>query len=256
MKTKHMFFLVMISLFSLPIFAQNMGLGNPGVIDNAGLLSPAQITFLEERIASIAKTYNFDLVILTERNIGRSDPGEYADNFFDNNGYGLGPDRDGSLFLQVVESRDYWFSPSGRGLKILNDTAYDKLDKETLKYLREGKPFEAYNAFLLCWEEFLVLDAKGRNYNFFHEWNAILIIAAWVLALLIGIYVILVWKSKMNTALAQAFAGAYTVPDSLVFKEKKDRFLYSTVTKTRRKTESSSSGGSSGRSSRGRGGKY
>ena len=247
MKIKRLFFFVLMVLFTLTAFAQ--------VIDNAGLLSQGQIASLEERIASIARTYKFDLVILTERNIGRSDPAQYADDFFDDNGYGQGPNRDGSLILQVTESRDYWFSSSGRGLEILNDTAFDKLEKDVVKYLREGMPFEAYQTFLSNWEEFLALDAKGRSYNFFHQWNAVLVIVSWVLALAIGIFTIVLWKSKMNTALAQTQANAYTVPDSLTYKEKKDRFMYSTVTKTKRQTESSSSGGSR-RSSRGRGGKY
>ena len=96
MKTK-ILFLVMIVSLSFSAFAQDMRIVTPRVIDNAGLLRPEQRAILEERFASVAETYHFDLVILTERTIGESDPGEYADSFFDRNGYGLGPDRDGSL---------------------------------------------------------------------------------------------------------------------------------------------------------------
>ena len=242
----------MILSLSLPAFAQEAGTNGSRVIDNAGLLNAEQKAYLEERIASVADKFNFDLVILTEKNTGISDPGEYADNFFDQS---LGANRDGSLFLHVTESRDYSFSLSGRGEKILNNTAFNKLEADTVKLLGDYKYFEAYRAFIHNWETFLTLKAKGRNYNFFYQRNFVLVIISWVLAILTGIYVVIVWKSKMNTALAQTRADAYTVPDSLIYKEKKDRFLYSNVTKTKRQTQSSS-GGSSRRRSRGRSGKY
>ena len=254
MKTKHFFFFVMILLLSLSAFAQDR------VVDNAGLLSAEQKVFLEERIASIAAGYNFDLVILTERSIEASDTGEYADSFFNNNGYGHGSNRDGSIFLQVTESRDYDFTAVGRGKGILNNTAFNKLEDDSVKFLGDGKYFEAYNVFIDNWVTFLTLDAKGRNYNFFYQRNGILVIISWALALLIGIYVVALWKSKMNTALAQTDADSYTVSNSLIYKEKSDRFLYSKVAKTKRQTQSSSvtssKKSSSSSRSKSRSGKY
>ena len=250
-------FLMLILLLSLSVYAQNQQTRTSRVIDNAGLLNSAQISSLESLIASVAAMYDFDLVILTEMDIGDLDPGEWADYFFDQMGFGLGQYRDGSLFLQVYETRDYWFSQSGRGLGILNGTAYSKLDSDTVRFLSQNNPYEAYRAFILAWDEFLALDAVGRSYNFFHRWNAILVTISWVLALAIGLCVVGFWKRGMNTALAQTHSDAYVVPNSLAFSEKNDNFLYSNVTKTKRQTESSSTSVSSPkRSSRGRGGKY
>jgi uncharacterized protein len=257
MKTKVIkFCLPLLVIFFAPAaFAQER------IIDNAGLLSQQEKASLLAVISSAASNYNFDLVIVTEKNIGASSPMEYADDFFDNNGYGLGQNKDGALFLLITDSHDYWFNTSGRGEKILNPTAGDKLDNSVVKNLKEGNFYGAFNAFLLDWEEFLLLDAKGRSYNFFYQWNAVLVIIAWVIAFAIGLIVVQVWKSGMNTALPQAEAAAYVVPGSFAFKEKKDSFLFCTVTKTKLQTESSSSGGgvhtgSSGRSHGGRGGKY
>jgi uncharacterized protein len=231
------------------------------IIDNASLLNQQEKESLLTVIRCIEYSYNFDLVIVTEKNIGASDPMQYADNFFDNNGYGLGQNKDGALFLLVTDSHDYWFSTSGRGIKILNSAAGNKLENSVVKSLKEDNFYGAFNAFLLDWDEFITLDAKGRNYNFFYQWNAVLVIIAWVIAFAIGLIVVQVWKSGMNTALPRAEAAAYMVPGSLAFKEKKDSFLFCTVTKTKLQTESSSSGGgvhtgSSGRSHGGRGGKY
>ena len=238
MKTKRLFLLALLLLFSLSVFALDISIVTNRVADNAGLLSLEQKTQLQERIEAIAAAYNFDLVIVTQKTIGGSDPDEYADKFFDTT---VGPGKDGCLFLQVTDSRDYSISPSGRGEKILNNFAFDKLEADALEFLKANKPFEAYRSFISSWEEFLALDAKGRNYNFFHQWNIFLVIGAWVLAAALGFLVVTDWKSKMNTALAQAKADSYTVPGSLAYSEKKDSFLYSNVTKIKRQSQSSSS---------------
>ena len=190
-------------------------------------------------------------------------PVDYADDFFDYNGYGLGQDRDGCLFLQVTGDRDYWFSTSGRGINVLNRAAFNKLEADAVKHLREGNAYQAYNSFLVNWEKFLALDVKGRRYNFIEQWNIVIMIIAWAVAFGIGFIVVLVWKKGMNTVFAQTQAGAYVVPGSLTFNIKKDTFLYSTVSRTARETDTGSSGGggrshtsSSGRSHGGGGGKY
>jgi len=252
-----LFLLIFIFCFAFPAFTQER------IIDNAGLLSQSQIASLKNRIDAISGRYKFDLVIVTERNIGDSRTVDYADDFFDYKGYGQGKNRDGCLFLQVTETRDYWISTSGSGIDILNDYALNKLKSDVVEFLSAGQNYEAYNAFLQNWEEYLALDEKGgRRYNFFHQYNVAVLIIVWALALAIGFITVQVWKSGMNTALAQTQAAAYIVPGSLSFKEKKDTFLFSTVTKTQRQTESSSSGGggshtsSSGRSHGGGGGRY
>ena len=247
--------------FLLIFFTTVSSFAKERIIDNAGLLNSEEKISLAELADNIASTYNFDLVIVTEKNIGNVKPVDYADDFFDYNGYGLGEDRDGCLFLQVTRSRDYWFSTSGRGIEILNSSAFKKLEADTVKFLSNDEPYNAYRAFLLDWDKFLSLDASGRHYNFFQQWNTVLVAIAWLLAFGIGSIIVLIWKKQMNTALAQTHATAYMVPGSFGFSEKKDRFLYSRVTKTERPRESSSSGGgshtsSSGRSHGGGGGKY
>jgi len=248
----------LVLLFSLLIFVFSGAFAQDRVIDNAGLLNPAEKARLMEMTASVAAVYNFDLVIVTEKNIGGQKPMDYADDFFDYNGYGLGEDHDGCLFLQVTGSRDYWFSTSGRGIKILNSSAFGKLEADVLKYHKDGYYYEAYRTFILVWEEFLSLEANGKSYNFFRRWNLVLVSGAWVFALMLGFVIVSFWKKSMNTALPKIQAAAYAVPGSLAFREKKDRFLYSTITKTKRQQSSGSGShrGSSGRSHGGGGGKY
>ena len=211
------------------------------IVDNAGLLSAGQKENLLTLLTSISSKYNFDLVIVTERNIGNISPRKYADDFFVYNGYGLGHSRDGCLFLQVTDSRDMYFSTSGKGIAILNSRALNKLSADAEKFLKGGNSYEAYTAFLLNWKEFLELDEYSRSYNFFHQWNILIVIIGWALAFVIGLIVVSSWKSQMNTVIPKGQAAIYMVSDSLTFKENKDTFLYSTVTKTKRQQQTSSS---------------
>jgi len=255
MKMKHLItaLAVLLIFFSAPLFARDH------IVDNAGLLSDNEKALLEKQMEEIAAVYKFDLVIVTEKSIGAVEPMKYADDFFDNNGYGLGEARDGCLLLQVTGSRDYWFSASGRGIKVLNSSAFSKLENNVLKHLKNDNPSGAYTAFLITLKEFLVLESKGRSYNFFHEWNFVLVIAVWIIAFVIGFFIVQNWKTKMNTALPGKEADTYVVSNSLAFKNQSDRFLYSTMSKTKVVKSSSSSSvhtSSSGRSHSGRGGKY
>jgi len=253
---KKLFVILPAALFlflSFPLFAQRR------VVDNAGLLTGSQVSELESLMAGIASTYDFDLVIVTETSIGGARPMDYADDYFDYNGYGLGTDRDGCLLLQVTGNRDYWFSTSGRGIKILNSIAFSKLEKDVVKFLGNDNPADAYRAFIGDWEVFLDLDAEGKSYNFITAYASIMYIAAWVVSLIISLVAVTVMKAKLNTVHPKTEANRFIIPGSLAFTLKQDNFLYSAVSKSER-ADSSSSGGShtssSGRSHGGGGGRY
>jgi len=70
-----------------------------------------------------------------------------------------------------------------------------------------------------------------------------LLAAAWVLALATGFGVVRAWKNAMDTALRKTHACEYAIPGSLSFKQKKDRFLYSTLTKIPRANQNPPGGG-------------
>ena len=255
MKKNFSFLLAVSFLFlSFPLFAQKR------VVDNAGLLSGSEISALESLTSQIASTYNFDLVILTETNIGSASPMDYADDYFDYNGF-MG--RDGCLLLQVTETRDYWFSTSGRGIKILNSYAYNQLESDVVGFLRKDSPAGAYRAFIADWEKFLALDANGMNFNFVTENALRFYLGAWLISLIIALVAVRIMRAKLDNVHPKTEAGRFIIPGSLNFSLRQDNFLYSTVSKTERESSSSSGGGgsgvhtsSSGSSHGGGGGKY
>jgi uncharacterized protein len=256
MKKKQLFLCLPAAAFlflAAPVFAQNR------VFDNAGLLNAGEKSEMEGLLAQIASNFNFNLVIVTEKDIGGAEPMNYADDFFDYNGF---IDKDGCLFLQVTGTRDWWFSTSGKGEKILprSSSAFKKLERDVVKFLKEDNPAQAYRVFIKNWEEFLVLEAEGKSYNFLRAYSIQLFIGAWIVSLLIALFAVYLMKLKMNNVHPKTEADSFIVPGSLVFTKQNDTFLFCTVTKTERQSESSSSSGShtssSGRSHGGGGGKY
>jgi uncharacterized protein len=257
MKAKLFLLSLAMLVISAPLFA------NSRVVDNAGLLSATEAASLRQLADNVSLTYNFDIVIVTESDIGNANTRDYADDYFDNNGYGLGQSRDGCLFLLVMGTREYWFSTSGRGIRIFSGTAADKLENNMLNYLGNGNYYNAFSAFAKGWEELLFLDAEGSHSNFFEEYNLILVAIAWLLSLGIGFIIVGIWKKGMNTALPQTQAAAFIVSGSLSFTVQQDQFLYSSVSRTPMASNSGSPAGrgsihtgSSGMSHGGRGGKF
>jgi len=251
MKTKFIIFYLIISIFifAVPVFSQNR------VIDNAGLLTEINKEILQNKITAMSSMHNMDFIIVTEASIGSESPMNYAESFFEKNGYGIGENKDGSLFLNVTGTRNIWVTTSGRAIRILNNVAENKILDDAEKNLQANNYYEAYYSFLTNWEEFLILESKRRNYNIIQKNNVYVIIGIWVLALGIAFIVIFYWKKQMNTAIGQTHAAAYIVPGSLSFTVKKDSFLYSNVTKVKRDKDSTSRSGS-GRSYGGGGRRY
>ena len=93
----------------------------------------------------------------------------------------------------------------------------------------------------------LLTFADGENVLSVDEilTNYILFVVPWVIALVLGFGYVFSWKSSMNTAVLSTQANAYIVKDSLDFREKRDKFLYSKRVKTP-KTGGKSAGGLAG----------
>jgi len=76
--------------------------------------------------------------------------------------------------------------------------------------------------------------------EFISEYHVFLIVVFWLISFGIGVITVSIWKKGMDTAQGKTHACDYVILGSLKFNEKKDRYLYSTVTKVRRQQSSSS----------------
>ena len=194
--------------------------------------------------------YNFDVVILTVSSLGYKSAQQYADDFFDYNGYGAGEERSGILFLVAVEpdNREYHFSTCGTGEDIITGRRFDRYESAVLPYLKGGDYYGAFEESLRL-REFLSdpypeddIDSPGSIKSPEEKKSDIIKteIFAFIAAVVIGFIVTGIEKSKLKAPTLQKTAGDYVVKDSFELKESRDMFMYSTVTKTAKPKNTSS----------------
>ncbi len=112
----------------------------PMVIDNADLYTADQIAEMEEIITRIREKYQIDVVVLTTNDVPLGTDSvtvEYADHWFEENGYGIGEDRAGAVLITDMTNRFNYISTmgimidymtSGRIEQVLS--AWDRYGKE------------------------------------------------------------------------------------------------------------------------------
>ncbi len=131
--------------------------GNPTVYDSENLLTAAEANALSARLKEIGDLYRCDVIVATVASLGNKTAEEFADDFFDYNGYGYGAvpdltgktvDGDGILLLLSMEDRDFAVSTSGYGVTAFTDYGIQKyLEAQFLPYFKQNDYNGGFNAF-------------------------------------------------------------------------------------------------------------
>jgi len=253
---------------TIPVFAD----GTPAypqplsrLIDEADLLSDSEEAQLSALLDEVRARTELDVVVVTVNSTGMYSPMEYADDFFDYNGYGYGDGRDGVLLLIAMESRDWWISTSGYGIRAFTDAGIEYIGEQILPDLSGGWYADAFTTFARLCEEFVVQARAGDPYDVHNLPKEPLdpgMIA--VVSLAVGLICALIYTGKLKGDLKsvrrQVAARDYVRKGSLQMSRTQDLYLYRNVRRVARQT--SSSGGSSthtsssGRSHGGGGGRF
>lgn len=132
---------LLFALFLLPLTALAE---NAQVIDDAGLFSADEIQRMTEIIEQVESEHQVDLVVLTTRDTpyDTSDSmwrvRDYADDYYDNGGYGMGEDDSGMLLLLDMNNRVMWLSTGGVMIDYINDDREEDILDHAYDRLREG----------------------------------------------------------------------------------------------------------------------
>lgn len=250
---------------------------NPLVVDDAGLLLPDEIAALEEKAAELNNRYGIDAVILTVDSLGGIRAQDYADDYYDQSGYG----EDGILFLLALAEREWYISTCGSLIYTLTDYGIQQLGNEVVPYLGEGRWYDGFCAYLDTLPVYLDAYESGAPVDGFADYSGDYYHGDqeevvyyqqeskpnFLISLLIGAaaaaVTILIMKSSMNTKRSQRTASVYMNNGTWNLTLHQDLFLYSNVTRTRKQEPPKSSGGGSsvhrssgGRSHGGGGGRF
>jgi len=136
------------------------------VNDQAGILSESEINSLENEAASLSQSYNMDIVIVTTNDAEGKSSREYADDFFDYYGYGIGNNYDGILFLIDMDNREVNISTSGIGIKYLTDERIERvLDRVFENGMAGGDYYGASLGFLQGTKSYLEAGIPSDQHN-------------------------------------------------------------------------------------------
>ena len=223
-----------------------------------------------------------DIVIVTTNTNDGKDVRSYADDFFDENGYGADKNGSGILLLVSMDTREWAFSTSGNGIYAFTDYSLEILSDELIPYLSSGEFYDGFSHYLSSLPTYLDAFQNGTpvdGYVSDYDPNSTEDVVyyedpttfsdVFPLACIIGLVVagisVAVMASAMNTRRKQAGAEDYLVDNSFQLQVNHDHFLFSNVTKTKRVQENNDNHGgggshvhtsSSGRSHGGRSGKF
>ncbi|TJX15663.1 TPM domain-containing protein [Tissierella creatinini] len=136
------------------------------VFDEAGLFSSEERVSLETEANDLSEAYNMDIVITTTNDTGGKSSMEYADDYFDYNGFGQGPDYDGILFLIDMDNREAFISTSGLGIRYLTDQRIEGvLDEVFDSGLGDGDYYGASQGFLRKTRQYLEAGIPSNQYS-------------------------------------------------------------------------------------------
>ncbi len=115
------------------------------VVDMAGLLSDSEKTALLTKLDEISERQQADIVVVTADTLDGKMPMDYADDFYDYNGYGFGENHDGVLLLVSMENRDWWISTCGYGITAITDAGIKYISEKFLSELSDGNYAESFS---------------------------------------------------------------------------------------------------------------
>lgn len=152
--------MVLLVLGTCPLWA-----APPKVNDQAGLFTAAEITAIESSAAQLTEKLSMDVVVVTTKDTKGKSSQAYADDFYDQNGYGIGSEADGVLLLINMQDREVYISTCGQTIRYLTDDRINSILDVIYADLGEGKYAKAVNSFMTELDFYVGLGIPQNQYN-------------------------------------------------------------------------------------------
>lgn len=244
-------FLLIVCLLLFPVMVWADG---EMVVDQAGLFDQAQVQELENRIQELENAWDMDFVVVTTREADGKTSEEYADDYYDYQGY----QEDGALYLIDLANGSVWISTKGDMIRYLTDERIDAVIDAGYENLKAKNYADGILQMLDETESFLQTGIPSNQYNYDTETGKVSryrsitpyeALGAGVLALLCGggfaVAVLSSYRLKRKT-----YRYPYESQGKVHFTRREDRFVNRIITHRQLpKNPPPSSGGGGGQSS-------
>ncbi len=136
----------------------------PRVVDDADIFTDEQEAAMEARLAEIRADIQKDIVVFTDMSTHGLSRAVYAADFYDFNGYGIGPEHEGVVLFICMDPNDRggWVCCTGsETMGLYTEQVANDMDDVLYDYLGNGE----YNAGVRDWiENFRTLYVKGTPF--------------------------------------------------------------------------------------------
>ena len=229
------------------------------VADLAGVIGADRLRSLNALADEVSEKYQCDVAVAFVSSLDGRDIVRYSDNFFLDNGYGMGFDRNGILLLISVGDREYNESTHGNAIEAFTDYGITNyLEPNFLRYISNGRDDWAGAAEQFINDAGVLLkqardgnpydySAPQREHKSFRETAPLAALISAVIGFFSGGIPTGAMKRQMKSV-EKEYGAANYARGGLNLRARDDRFLYANVSKTRiqRDTEHRSGGGGGG----------
>lgn len=235
------------------------------VFDMAGLFSEDEISGFETVIAEYRKDMKMDLVVVTTEDAGGKSAQGYADDFFDEGGFGYGRGRSGVLFLIDMDHRELTLSTSGDTIRLLTDERIEGILDDVYEGASEGDFADSVEKFLADVAYYHEKGIVSGQYNYDTEtgrisvhrsirWYEALValVVSGIVAGTVCMGVVNRYAMKREHSQASGYLMAYRAGCKLQNGKEKDNLINKFVTTRVIPRNNSGRNGGGGRSSSGR----
>ena len=214
----------------------------PGrVIDEALIFDAQTLRNLNTLADSISEQYRCDVDVVFLKTTDSKSAQAYADDYFDYNNCGYGPDHDGILLLVAVQDRTFAVSTFGYATYAFTDYGQQVLDEQYLGYFKNNNWAEGARAFIEGCGSLLysarngqAVDVPGASRPSAKEGLLKLIPIDILAAFLLAFIPISSMKKKNKNVEEKDDAFDYVRPDSFALSYKNDRFMHSHISKIKK----------------------
>ncbi len=238
MKRK-IFSMLLAVVFCLSLSVTVFAASDANIYDDADLLSDAEETRLGEKLSDVGMRFDAQIVIATVSYINGSID-EFVEEVYDSMNMGYGTNRDGVLLLVCMDTREYRILSNGYAGVAIDSNDIDAIGNAIVSDLSDGNYEEAFNTYIDRCEYYLNGHINGFPFNFGKN-----LLIAVVIGIIAGFVVAFVLKRQLKSVRKQNQANVYVKPGSMQLTASNDFFLYRTVNRSRKESNSSGSSGSS-----------
>ena len=135
------------------------------VFDAAGLFNAGQRTTLNDKAHDLILKHQQDLVIVTTADAGGKSAMAYADDYYDYNGFGIGPNYDGLLLLIDMDNREFFITTTGSAIKLFNDVKIDNMLDNIYAFVAKGDYAGGADTFLRDVDRHLVKKTQPHYWS-------------------------------------------------------------------------------------------